>query len=301
MSDAKTHDKHEHSGGMGHPVPWPILVGVWIGLMILTVVTVAVTYVDLGALNIIIAMGVATMNATLVVAFFMHLFWDKPLNSVTFLLSVAFVAVFLAFTIIDTKQYKAAVDQYKIETKPSKEEVPPPPPPDDEFVIPEGTDPDDVALYARILGIAKGGEGDAAAGKPIFTQRCATCHKLGGEGAEVGPELDSFERNKRGKLVFAIAVPSGQIRTGYENYLYKPPGAGAVMIVKISEDENTVTGRDASNKIIVIQKANLKIKNPPALKTSLMPQGLFDNLSEDEIRHLIKYIQSFPITPAPPK
>ena len=75
---------------MGHPVPWPILVGVWIGLMILTVITVAVTYVDLGALNIIIAMGVATMKASLVVAFFMHLFWDKPLNSITFLFSILF-------------------------------------------------------------------------------------------------------------------------------------------------------------------------------------------------------------------
>ena len=64
MSNATGHGEH-HDNGMGHAVDWPILLGVWISLMVLTFITVAVTYVDLGPLNIVIAMGVATVKAAL--------------------------------------------------------------------------------------------------------------------------------------------------------------------------------------------------------------------------------------------
>lgn len=281
---------------MGHAVPWPLLVGVWIGLMILTVVTVAVTYVDLGALNIIIAMGVATMKATLVVAFFMHLFWDKPLNTVTFLLSTAFVAVFLAFTIIDTKQYKAAVDQFNTDKIVVVDTTPPPPPNGKVWEMPKLEDDDKVA-YERAKAIADKGPGDAAAGKAVFTQKCAVCHKLGGEGQEVGPHLDEFDRANKERLIVSIAAPSAEIREGYDNYMYRRSSGGPVIMVKVKEDDKTVTGRDSTGKEIVLQKSEIK-GEPKKLPVSLMPTGLFDG-SEEDVRNLIQYIQSFPpVAPA---
>ena len=301
MSDTTAHGDHGHGGhgGMGHPVPWPILVGVWIGLMILTVITVAVTYVDLGALNIIIAMGVATMKASLVVAFFMHLFWDKPLNSITFLFSILFVAVFLAFTIIDTKQYKASIDKRNLDFVPTETTggggggtgaawVPP------------ALEDEDKALVERIKGIVDGGAGDAAAGKAAFTQRCATCHKLGGEGAEVGPELDSFDRANKERLLISIAVPSAEIRQGYDNYMFKTSEGPKIGVI-VKEDNDTVTIKDSVGKEWVIKKSDIKGERKK-LPVSLMPTGLFDGLSEDEVRNLIAYIQSFPaVAPAPAK
>ena len=98
---SSSHDKHEP-----HAAPLWILGGVCLVLMILTYVTVTATYVDLGSEgNLILAMGIATVKAALVVLFFMHLFWDKPLNSFVFISSLIFVTLFIVFSMMDTLQY----------------------------------------------------------------------------------------------------------------------------------------------------------------------------------------------------
>ena len=53
-----THDAEAH--GLCHVMPVKILVGVWVALMVLTFVTVAATWVDLGSLNLWVAMAIAT-------------------------------------------------------------------------------------------------------------------------------------------------------------------------------------------------------------------------------------------------
>lgn len=90
---------------VGHLVPVSTLVATGSALLVLTVVTVAVRWVDLGEINIAIALGIAALKATLVALFFMHLRWDKPFNSFTFVGSVVFVALFMAFALIDTHAY----------------------------------------------------------------------------------------------------------------------------------------------------------------------------------------------------
>jgi len=84
----------------------PLLVGVFASLLVLTVVTVAVTYVDLGSLNLLVAMGVAVVKGSLVVLFFMHLAWDRPFNAVVFITALLFVTLFITFILLDTKQYQ---------------------------------------------------------------------------------------------------------------------------------------------------------------------------------------------------
>ena len=80
-------DHAEHSGP-GHIVSPMILVGTLVALLVLTFITVAVTWVNLGEFNLWIAMIIATIKATLVVLFFMHLYWDKPINTVILLFSL---------------------------------------------------------------------------------------------------------------------------------------------------------------------------------------------------------------------
>ena len=67
-----------------HVVPVPLLVGVWATLIFLTVVTVAATKVDLGSLNLLVAMFIAAVKATLVCLYFMHLRWDRPFHTIVF-------------------------------------------------------------------------------------------------------------------------------------------------------------------------------------------------------------------------
>jgi cytochrome c oxidase subunit 4 len=76
-------------------------VGIFLALIALTFVTVKVSYYDFGSANIIIAMVVATMKATLVAAFFMHLRYDKLFNTLAFLASFFFLAIFILLTYDD--------------------------------------------------------------------------------------------------------------------------------------------------------------------------------------------------------
>ena len=73
----------------GHVVPLRLLVGVLVALLFLTVVTVAVTYVDLGPVNLVVALLIALVKASLVLLVFMHLRWDRPFNAVVLITSLA--------------------------------------------------------------------------------------------------------------------------------------------------------------------------------------------------------------------
>jgi cytochrome c oxidase subunit 4 len=71
-------------------------------LMILTVITVAVSFIDLGALNITVALAIASIKALLVAFFFMHLFYDNKIYLIIFGLALLFLTIFLTFTMFDT-------------------------------------------------------------------------------------------------------------------------------------------------------------------------------------------------------
>ena len=79
-----------------------MLVTVFGSLIFLTIFTVVSSRVDLGALNVPLAMLIATTKAALVVGFFMALKYDNRVNLLVFGVGVLFVAVFLTFTLLDT-------------------------------------------------------------------------------------------------------------------------------------------------------------------------------------------------------
>ena len=103
------HDDH----GLAHTTPIALLVGILAVLMVLTILTVSVTSVDLGAQgNLIVAMIIATVKAALVVAFFMHLVWDKKLHLILFLTSVLFLVLFLSLATNDRGEYEPDIESY---------------------------------------------------------------------------------------------------------------------------------------------------------------------------------------------
>ena len=70
-------------------------------LLCLTAVTVGAAYVNFGPFNLIIAVLIATVKATLVAMFFMHLRHDPPINAIIFVSSLIFLGIFLLFPLID--------------------------------------------------------------------------------------------------------------------------------------------------------------------------------------------------------
>src|SRR5580692_9403004 len=99
--------EHSHAHGADdgdvhvHISSTPFYIGIFLALIFLTFMTVKVSYYDFGSANIIIAMLIATMKATLVAAFFMHLRHDKLFNTLAFLAAFLFLAIFILLTYDD--------------------------------------------------------------------------------------------------------------------------------------------------------------------------------------------------------
>ncbi|MCC7479726.1 cytochrome C oxidase subunit IV family protein [bacterium] len=91
---------------VGHVVSLPLLTVVFLTLVFLTGVTYWVTFFDFGSLNLVIALLVALVKASLVVLYFMHMRWDRPMIPVVFIVSLTAVVLFIAFALIDTTTYK---------------------------------------------------------------------------------------------------------------------------------------------------------------------------------------------------
>ena len=107
-SDAHGHSADAHGHGEGefaHPAPISMLLAVFFALLGLTFLTVFQSRFDLGDMEIVLTLGIATVKAGLVIAFFMHLLWDKPLNAIAILSSLIFVSLFLGFTLMDAQGY----------------------------------------------------------------------------------------------------------------------------------------------------------------------------------------------------
>lgn len=102
MSHGSHSSGHAGGHGVGHIVPVGLQFGILMLLLVLTYITVAARWIDLGPLNIWIAMLIATVKAAFVVLYFMHLRYDRPFNSIIFIGSLLFVALFVCLALADT-------------------------------------------------------------------------------------------------------------------------------------------------------------------------------------------------------
>lgn len=112
---AAEHDAHHEQlpGTIGHVTPWQNLIKVLVVLLILTVITVAIAQVDIGRLNIVGAIGVASIKASIVALFFMHLRYDKRFNFWILVGSLAFVAWMVGYILLDTTLYQDNIKEYQ--------------------------------------------------------------------------------------------------------------------------------------------------------------------------------------------
>ena len=92
---AQGHAHHEHHESAG------VYVKTLLALLFLTVVTVGASYIYFGSGNVVIALFIATIKASIVALFFMHLRHEKTVNSIIALAGFLFLGIFLMFCFID--------------------------------------------------------------------------------------------------------------------------------------------------------------------------------------------------------
>jgi cytochrome c oxidase subunit 4 len=85
-----------------HITPQKTLIRVFIALVVLTILTVLTSRLDLGPLNVPLALTIAVTKGSFVVLIFMGLRYDNKINAVVLSVGAAFVLIFLVFTLFDT-------------------------------------------------------------------------------------------------------------------------------------------------------------------------------------------------------
>jgi cytochrome c oxidase subunit 4 len=112
--------EHKENHTSHHITPLGMYLAIGAALLVLTAVTVGVSFINFGAFNLVIAMLIASVKATLVAMFFMHLYYDNKLFTAIFSIALIFVSVFIILTMFDTLQRDSL---YEVKGKPIKEDA----------------------------------------------------------------------------------------------------------------------------------------------------------------------------------
>ena len=132
--------------------------------------------------------------------------------------------------------------------------------------------------------------GDPARGRQTFEKTCATCHKLHGSGAAVGPDLTGAERKNRELLVQNIVDPSAVIRQEFMTHIAETKDGQVLTGLLAESTADTITLVDSKNQRTVLRRSDLEeLKESPV---SLMPEKLLDDLTDQQIRDLVAYLQT---------
>jgi putative membrane-bound dehydrogenase-like protein len=148
--------------------------------------------------------------------------------------------------------------------------------------------------YKALLTPERVKAADAGAGRAVFQQACAACHTLYGEGAKIGPDLTGSDRANLDYLLDNIIDPSGVVPDSYRVTMLTLKDDRSLTGIVLNETERALTFQTVSEKL-ALQKSEIEQRQPSQL--SMMPEGLLEALSEDQVLQLFAYLMS----QAPPK
>lgn len=125
---------------------------------------------------------------------------------------------------------------------------------------------------------------------------CARCHVVNGVGTAVGPELSSVARRLTpDEIVDSILLPSASITHGFGAVSFELQNGTLAFgqVVKETAEEWTIVETTGASR--VLRRADVKSQSPS--KVSVMPDGLADTLSDDELRDLVAYVRTLKTPP----
>ena len=136
--------------------------------------------------------------------------------------------------------------------------------------------------------------GDKEAGKNVFFQKiavaCLRCHKLEGQGGDVGPELNGIgSKQKRDYLLESIILPEKNIAKGFESLIIVLSNGKTVTGILKQDKPNEIVLMDFEGKLMTVKKADIEEKK---IGKSAMPADLYKQLSKQELRDLVEYLAS---------
>ncbi|MDX1943796.1 MAG: c-type cytochrome [Pirellulaceae bacterium] len=139
-------------------------------------------------------------------------------------------------------------------------------------------------------------QADRSQGRAVFAKNCATCHKLFDEGGKLAPELTGSQRANLDYVLDNVLDPSALVPREYRVQVLRLADGRIVQGVVKEETPHTLTVETA-NETIRVPIGEIEARKESPL--SMMPEGLFDRLTADEVRDLVAYLASPQQVPLP--
>ena len=162
-----------------------------------------------------------------------------------------------------------------------------------EILFPKATDPEkasEVEIQKVQAILAKSIKPNIRNGHALFKARCAACHVLHADGGDIGPSLTSYQREDLKTLLPSILDPSREIREGFENYILEVGDGRKLMGFLKTKNKRVVILQPAGGAPLTIAADQVLSLEPT--RTSLMPPGLLNGLSEQELSDFFAYLRS---------
>ncbi len=137
-------------------------------------------------------------------------------------------------------------------------------------------------LTSKVLADA-----DRSAGRVVYQQLCANCHKLFDAGGKIGPDITGAQRQNLDYLLENMVDPSGAVVRDYQLQIFETTSGRIITGLVVAESKAAVAIQTVNEKIVV---PTVDIESRVTSSVSMMPDGMLQKLSLVQIRDLIGYV-----------
>jgi putative heme-binding domain-containing protein len=129
---------------------------------------------------------------------------------------------------------------------------------------------------------------DLARGRTLFEKKCANCHRIFGRGGVIGPDLTGAQRGNVDYLLENLVDPSSAVSRDYQMEVITTEAGRVVTGLVVAETPQAVTIQTVNERLIIPKS---EIDQRQKSSESMMPAGLLNDLTKDEVRDLIAFLR----------
>jgi putative heme-binding domain-containing protein len=143
--------------------------------------------------------------------------------------------------------------------------------------------------FSRVCALADQ-PGDVARGRALCTTTCQICHSVGGQGAQIGPVLDSAGALGVEALLRNVLTPNAAMEPGYRVFRIELKDGDVLDGKLVSEDRDAFVLRRPNTVDLRVPRSD--VLRSRFTKMSMMPEGLLDALQPGEVSDLFTYLKT---------
>jgi putative heme-binding domain-containing protein len=144
-----------------------------------------------------------------------------------------------------------------------------------------------IAKYKKIYQAGGSQPGNASRGRAVFARTCQQCHTLFDTGGHVGPDLTGSQRADLDYILLNVVDPNAIIPNDYRASSIEMKDGRSITGIVTKQDDKTLTVVTA-NEVLTLSRGDVETQQLSPL--SMMPEGLLQSLTDQEVRDLIYYL-----------